>query len=453
MKPLLTLAMLWAMSIPLQTAQAFDPSYILSDDELQDANAMDLNQIQAFLERGYLAEYRAEDHTGRKRDAAYIIWKAAQEHGINPKFILVLLQKEQSLVEDEDPTQKQLDWATGYAVCDTCDMDDPAIERWKGFGKQVNSAALQYIEGYLADIETYGVTAGRYGPGVTVTIDGERITPTNAATAAMYAYTPHLHGNENFVAIWNRWFGLTYPSGSLLQAVGEDGVWLIERGYRRPITSASALTSRFNSDLIISVSASVLEQLPIGKEINLPNYSLVSEDGGKISLLVDDTLRHITSMEVFRRLGFSEDQLISLSDSEASNYMLGEPITLESANPQGELLQLASGATFYIEQGVRRPVFDSVVLKARFPNITPIPATPVDVEQYIEGAPLALPDGYLVRSPADPTVFVISEGQRLPISSESIFLSYGYKWENVYVVPDFILNLHPLGEALTESAE
>jgi len=454
MKPLLTLALLSAIFLPLQTALAFDPNYILSDEELQDGNAMDLNQIQAFLERGYLAEFKTEDHDGRTRYAADIIWRAAQQHNINPKFILVLLQKEQSLIEDNDPTQKQLDWAAGYGICDYCSMNDPALDRWKGFGKQVNSASLQFIEGYLGDIDQYGKTAGRYGPGVTVTIDGESVTPMNAATAAMYAYTPHLHGNEIFVAIWNRWFGREYPSGSLLQAVGEDDVWLVERGYRRPIMSASALSSRFNADLIIPVSQTVLEQFPIGTPISFPNYSLLRDETGKISLLVDDSLRHITSMETFRKIGFSEDELVSITSEESAFYAAGEPITLTTLHPQGLLLQLkTSGGVFYIVDGVRHPIFDKAVLDARFPYADLIPASPTEIEQYAEGAPVTLPDGYLVRSESEPAVFVISEGERRLITSESMFLGYGYKWENVHVVSDFTLGLHPLGETLTDSAE
>lgn len=454
MKPLLTLALLSAIFLPFQSAFAFDPNYILSDEELQDSQAMDLNQIQAFLERGGLADLRLEDHDGRMRNAAEIIWRAAQQHNINPKFLLVLLQKEQSLIEDDDLTQKQLDWAAGYAVCDDCSMSDPALNRWKGFGKQVNSAALQFIEGYLADIDKYGKTAGKYGPGITITVDGERVTPVNAATAAMYAYTPHLHGNQNFVAIWNRWFGREYPSGSLLQAVGQDGVWLIQHGYRRPIKSASVLASRFNPDLIIPVSASVLEQFPAGTPISLPNYSLIIDETGKISLLVDDSLRHITSMEAFNGIGFSEDELVHITSAEAAEYSEGEPITLETSHPQGILLQLkASGAVFYVENGIRHPIFDKSVLEARFPHATLTPALPVDVEQYSEGTPLLLPDGYLVRAATDPAVFVISDGQRLPITSESVFLGYGYKWNNVHVVPDDILALHPLGDALVDAAE
>lgn len=455
MKAIFALGFALALFLPLHSVLAFDPNYIISDTELTDADAMNLDQIQAFLKRGSLADLRTEDTTGKMRKASEIIWRAAHEHGINPKFLLVLLQKEQSLIEDPDPTQKQLDWAAGYAICDFCSMSDPSLTRWKGFGKQVNSAALQFIEGYLQDIADTGKTAGKYGPGITIIVDGETVTPYNAATAAMYAYTPHLHGNQNFVAIWNRWFGREYPSGSLLQAVGEPGVWLIENGYRRPITSAGALNSRFNSDLIIPVSPSDLEQFPEGRAISLPNYSLVKDETGRISLLVDDSLRHIETMEALRaNFGYAEDMLVDITSSEAIEYEVGEPITTESSHPQGLLLKLkTSGAIFYVEDGTRHAVLDSAVLDARFPGANPTPVESVEIEQYQEGKPIALPDGYLIRGAEDPAVYVVSDGQRRLIPSESIFIGYGYQWNNVRFVSDFTVSQLPLGEPLTDSTD
>lgn len=450
MQRTLFLMALCSLLLVAKPVLAFDPNFLISDAELQDEDAMNLEQIQAFLTRGTLADLRIEDHEGRMRSAAEIIWRAAQNNNINPKFLLVLLQKEQSLVEDLSVTQKQLDWATGYAVCDYCSMNDPSIGRWKGFGKQVNSAAMQFSDGYMRDIEETGVTAGRYGTNMPVMIDGKRVVPANAATAALYAYTPHLHGNQVFMTIWNRWFGREYPSGSLLQAAGEDGVWLIERGYRRPITSASALHSRFDANLIVQVNASVIEAFPIGKPISFPNYSLLRDEDGHIYLLVDDTLRHITSMEAFRKIGFSEDELVDISSADAENYTQGEAITVDSSAPQGRLLKLKTGTMFYVAEGKRHLIIDPAVAAARFPGQKPEVVEPVVVEQFVEGKPLNLPDGQLVRSPEEPAVYVISEGERRLIPTESVFLSYGYDWADVRVVAASVLRLHPIGDDLTE---
>lgn len=435
------------LALPAQ-ALAFDPNYILSDADLTDANAMDRNQIQAFLERGTLAEYRTEDWEGNIRTAADIIWRAAQDHHINPRFLLVLLQKEQSLVEDDSPTSKQYDWATGYGVCDDCSMTDAGVSRWQGFGKQVNSAALQFSEGYLADIDAHGVTAGKYGPDLPVTIDGTTVVPYNAATAAMYAYTPHLHGNMNFTAIWDRWFGKEYPNGTLMQAAGEPGVWRLENGYRRPITSESALTSRYNKNLIVTVSASQLEQYPIGEEIALANYSLVKDETGAIYLLVDDTMRHVDSMAAFRSIGFSEDELIDISSQEVATYKQGTPITTSTQDPSGRVVQLPNGALFFLKDGERHAILDKTILVETLPNAVVEPGTATEIEQYKEGKFLRLPDGSLVRGIENPTVYVIADGQRHAIDSEQTFLDYGYAWSNVMFVSDDVLNLHPVGADL-----
>lgn len=449
----LSLFLLAAILAPANTAFAFDPEYIISDDDLTNEDAMSLPQIQSFLQsKGALGDYEAPNWEGDDMSAAEIIWNAAQDHGINPRFLLVLLQKEQSLVEDTDPTQKQYDWATGYAVCDDCSLSDASISRWKGFGKQVNSAALQFTDGYLADIASSGTTQGDYGPGVPVIIDGETIIPENAATAAMYAYTPHLHGNELFVSIWERWFGYEHPTGTLLQAAGEPGVWRIEYGYRRPITSWGALSSRYNPDLIITVSSSTLEQYPIGRAISLPNYSLLSNDGD-VYLLVNDTLRPIENMETFRAIGFSEDELVEVSDDEVAAYDMGDEITLATQDPQGKVLKLASGATFSVENGVRHAILDATILKAHFPSTTPILVNPVDIEQYREGSFLTLPDGYLVRSYEHPAVFVIAEGEKRPILSADVFMNYGYSWDNIVFVSQDVLDLHPTGDVLTASSD
>jgi hypothetical protein len=446
MKRIIILFSLFSLLAVPAYSFAFNPDYLISDEELTDPFALDRNQIQHFLNRGFLGAHITEDWEGKSRYATDIISIAAQNVGISPKFLLVLLQKEQSLVEDDDPTQNQLDWATGYAVCDDCSKDDPAIQRWKGFGKQINSAALQFTEGYLADIQETGTTQGKYGPGVDVEIDDTTVTPANAATAALYAYTPHLHGNENFVTIWQRWFETLYPTGSLLQSDTSDNVYLIEYGYKRPIQSMSALLSRFNAELIITVSQNQIDNYPDGRSIDFPNYTLLQDENGGIYLLVDDSLRHIDSMETFRHIGFSMDEVVEIDNIDLALFDAGEPITLESLYPQGNLLELeTNGAVFFIQDGERHAILDPEILNAHFLGQPTKPVLPVIVEQYKEGKPLLLPDGYLVKGAENPDVYVISEGVRRSIPSEDVFLAYGWSWNDIVTIDDAALKIHPTG--------
>ena len=188
---------------PAFADREFDPNFILSDYDLTNITTMTQADIQSFLEfqGGAIADMTFLDPaTETMKPASQIIYEKAIENTINPQYLLVLLQKEQSLVRDPNPTQKQLDWACGFGVCDSCSMDDPRIQKYKGFFNQIDYAAGNtrwYIDN--PDRLVYKV-------GQTYTIDGEEVTISNLATRAMYTYTPHIHGNYNLWRLWNEWF-------------------------------------------------------------------------------------------------------------------------------------------------------------------------------------------------------------------------------------------------------
>ena len=96
------------MTLPLiALAQTeFNPQFIISDTELQDMGTWTRDDVQKFLDsRGsYLRQYQTPDASGTAKMAADIIYDAAKNYQINPKFILVTLQKEQSLITDDSPT-------------------------------------------------------------------------------------------------------------------------------------------------------------------------------------------------------------------------------------------------------------------------------------------------------------------------------------------------------------
>ena len=445
-------AVLMAVSLFLPStvgAANFNPNYLISDEDFTDSSSMEMADIQTFLEKGYLANYRTQDLDGKTRYASDIIWQAAQRNGINPKVILVMLQKEQGLITDDSPSEDRLDWALGYGVCDNCSHSNPAIQRWRGFAKQINSATLQFTEGYLTDLAENGETVMGFSPGAVCSIDDTLVIPANNATAALYTYTPHLEGNRNFVTLWQNWFALNYPSGTLLQDDESGGVWLIQYGERRAITSRAALLSRFNENLIIPASPTEIEAYPKGLPISLPNYSLLHTEDGGIYLLVDDSVRHIVSMEAFRSVGFVTDDLVEVTDEEFSAYETGEPITGETIYPQGALIQEpTSGGVYYVENSVKHPIYSREILKARFGEKTIVKAKVDELGSYDTGSPVEFADGTLIGVTGEPAVYLVSEGLRRPINDEATFLSFGFKWENVIWTNQKSVELTPLGENL-----
>lgn len=199
---------------------------------------------------------------GGNVSAGKVIYDASQAYGINPQVLLVTLQKEQSLVTggagcsvlaytaaagygcpDGGTTYNYsganlytLNGTTVTSVTGTC-----VNTIYKaGFSQQVIRAAWlltfgrQRSEGNISwavikgnwnnsdDPQTcYGgpMTQGTYqvcpgGPSTYydgyTTIDGQSVHMDNGATAALYWYTPHFAGNQNFDNIFSSWFGNPY---------------------------------------------------------------------------------------------------------------------------------------------------------------------------------------------------------------------------------------------------
>jgi len=239
---------------------AFDAGDIISDDAFFDPNAMTEAGIQAWLlampctptdqspclaffhqktatrpaNANCLAYRGASDET-----AAQIVYKVAQSCGISPRVLLVLVQKEQSLVTR--PSAYGYQRATGYACPDTAACN----AKYFGFFNQLYSAAWQFREyGQAKDNWhiTPGTTKVQYSPDASC--GASVVDIANQATADLYLYTPYqpdsytrahptgpagtcsAYGNLNFFRLYNTWFGdsraVSFPQwwGPCLNYVG-----------------------------------------------------------------------------------------------------------------------------------------------------------------------------------------------------------------------------------------
>lgn len=238
----------------------WNAGYIISDANFYDANGMTAAEVQTFLNgkvstcrstavpclKNYSqstdnrpADRYCNGYAGRPSEtAAQIIDNVARSCGIAQKVLLVLLEKEQSLVTSANPDKWSYSAATGQGCPDTAPCD-PATS---GFFYQVYYAARQY-EIYRLTSTQWGYQAGRwnnilYSP--TTSCGTRSVYIQNQATAALYIYTPYTpnqaalnnlygtgdgcstYGNRNFWRLYTDWFG--NPTG--YKVVGEYAkVW------------------------------------------------------------------------------------------------------------------------------------------------------------------------------------------------------------------------------------
>jgi hypothetical protein len=188
-----------------------------------------------------------------------VIAHAAQAYDLNPQVLLATLQKEQSLVGGQAGCSVlRYTGAVGYgcpdsgtshdysglslyaingtvvsSVTGTC-VDTP---QKAGFSQQLIRAAwvLKYSQQHALGNVNWAIIRGSWdnsddlsgcysGPmtagnhkvcsgGPTnyydgyLTIDGTSVYLATGASASLYRYTPHFHGNQNFVSIWEGWWG------------------------------------------------------------------------------------------------------------------------------------------------------------------------------------------------------------------------------------------------------
>ncbi|KKQ60509.1 MAG: hypothetical protein US81_C0019G0006 [Parcubacteria group bacterium GW2011_GWE2_38_18] len=441
-----------AISISAQTVEnTFNPNYIIGDSEILDTTSMSLAEITQFLnsKEGYLATYKTTSPDGKTMSAAEIIYDRAITNGVNPKFLIVLLQKEGSLIEKKNPSQIALDWAVGYGCFD----NSPCNPRWQGFWKQINSASLQFRD-YMDNPHLYN-----YRPNQTYTIsntgrDPMVVTPLNLATSALYNYTPHVYnGNYNFYVIWQRYFSrnAVYPNGSLLQADNDPVVYLIQDGKKRPFTSKGALTSRYDTKKIIKVSKTDLAQYSLGNPIKFAQYSLVRSPAGSIYLIVDDTRRGFTSQLAFKKVGLNPEEIINASWADITPYKEVAAITATSTHATGSLLQNnKTGGVYWVIDGKKSAILDAIFLKTKFKYKKITAVTPKELDKYPTTTPILFNDGELVKSPISNAIYIIADGKKNPIISGEIFEKLGYKWENILTVSPKVLYLYPEGAPINK---
>ena len=243
----------FCQNIQASAVTGFNPGKIIDDAVFTNFQSMNVSQIQNFLNSKMptcdtwgTVEYRdsgitraqfvantgnpappytcLKDYSQDGKSSAQIIYEASQEFHINPQVILVLLQKEQSLITDDWPWPDQYKSATGYGCPDTA----PCDSKYFGLTNQIRNAAEDFRMAIDNSPDYYssfviGNNFVQYAPDPGC--GGTIVNIQNQATRALYTYTPYQpnqaslnagygsgdycssYGNRNFYSLFTDWFG------------------------------------------------------------------------------------------------------------------------------------------------------------------------------------------------------------------------------------------------------
>lgn len=363
----------------------FNAGDIISDAEFYTPDTMSIAQIQSFLRSkvpncaaGYtcLTNYTEATPAQPSRtgcsyyggsggqSAASIIWWAGHVCGINPKVLLVLLEKEQALVTDSTPSARQYRSATGFACPDTAACDSA----YYGFTNQLFSAAAQYKR-YQAYPNSFGYVAGRVNKiawSPNAACGTSQVYIANQATAGLYDYTPYrpnaaalnnmygigdscsAYGNRNFFRIYTDWFGSTHSAvtPTLVSSSGKAYLIVGKTRYYIPDPTTFQVFARLGAMQDVSAaylatfSASATPASPVVNDLSTGKVYLAQTDG---------TLHWFSSCALVSEFGYSCSAVTSLTGSLVAAYRMGAPVTpFYSVPGDGRVWWESQGSRYYV---------------------------------------------------------------------------------------------------------
>jgi hypothetical protein len=405
-------------------AADFDPGNIISDQVFFAPGTMTANQVQAFLstrgascvagEQACLKDYVSTTVArspeaglctgytgGRRESAAQMIVGVAASCGINPQVLLVLLEKEQSLVTRNAPTSRAYQIATGFGCPDTA----PCNAQYYGLFNQLYQAARQY-QRYAASPTSFGYRAGRtntiyWHPNAACGTSQVHIA--NQATAGLYNYTPYrpnaaalanlygtgdscsAYGNRNFWRLFTDWFGSTQTSSALMRSTTSATVYLVSGTTKYPITTMARVDALKPLGSVAYVSQQYLDRRTTG-----PSYqgALHSSDG-TIFLVDSGAVHPFTSCGQLADFGLSCSSLVSVDSTQIGRFARSTTVS--------NLVRTTAGALFWVTGGTKREAADAASLTAAGLPTSGVTLSAGALSTLRYGTPVAR-DGLLLRA-------------------------------------------------------
>ena len=383
-----------ALSAP-QSAQAadaskFDPGLIISDSVFYDFGTMTAVEIQRFLNsklpvcndndggpkciKDYVADTPAvEGEDGwcdsvpaaQNQTAAQIIYTVAQACKINPRVLLVTLQKEQGLITLDNPTDSKYNKALGYKCPDTGPCD-PKVgtffwQLYRGAGQLQWYGDPRGSFTYLSVGSTKQISYQANNPGC----GKKSVTIKSQATAALYYYTPYTpndaamanlygtgdscsaYGNRNFWRYFTDWFGDPIGGGFLLKSA-QSQPYLVIEGKKYLVDSADTVAAMKPLGPLGTVSQAYLDSFV---------------DSGKVSRLVKSpALGNYYFIDGGQKFKFTNCQQAAVFGLDCNNAVVltqNQLNALPSSTAMTEYVSGDNGQTFFIQDGAKRQILDA----------------------------------------------------------------------------------------------
>lgn len=452
-------------------SRTFDPGLIISDAVFNDWGTMNAAQIQKFLEarvstctdndggpkclrnykenvagsyaiRGSLHSYSlricADVPAASNQTGAQIIYSVAVACRINPRVLIVTLQKEQGLITAADPTTYMYKAAMGYGCPDSapqiCGQDSKADSRlfW-----QLYRAAWQ--------LRWYGDPRGSFTylkPGKTISMGyhpssscgRKSFQLKSQATAKLYYYTPY---TPNAAALNNLW-----GTGDSCSAYGNRNFWrTFWTWFGSPVAGSYLLKSSSNETYLVNQDTNKRYQItdaaliddfaPLGPVGTISDAYMASfTNAGELKRLVQDatTAKRYMIVSGLKYEVSSAAQATTLGLDWATAPVLTS-VQLSIFDNLTFAKSATSGEVFLLQGATRALISDQALIGA----LKPIGGTAVLSDDVLGTFQLVNPVTSLVMDTAG-LRYNLLDGKKIPIATSAVASALGLNWNNATTI-------------------
>ena len=335
--------------------------------------------------------------------AAQIIYNVAQQYSINPQVLIVLLQKESSLITDAWPNYASSDetnYPAEYKVAAGYGCPDSSVcsSQYYGLTNQLTNAANLFrtvLNGGWSTYPAYQTKYIQYNPDPNCS--GSNVYISNYATSALYRYTPYqpnagalaagtgtatcgAYGNRNFYNFFTDWFGDTRQGGLLIRTQDNGALYYTDGEYKYSIDSMNILSEFGWSDKDVSyVSQPYIDSLKFWSDDDTRLSPMIVASDSVVYIVSNGTKYPISNMDLLRTLNPTE-KILRVPDS--------LPNTIKTGSYMSDFIKGSDGVVYKIDNGKKKMIlqmsvleqynpasinqFDDFVIDNYFPSDSPI---------------------------------------------------------------------------------
>ena len=236
------------------------------------------------------------------------------------------------------------------------------------------------------------------------------------------------------------------PDGLFVKTASSPALFVVTDGVARHIPTPAVLEShRVTMGEVAVVSDALLATARPGSAppAGFRDGTLVRTGDGRMFLISNGLRRHIAGPSVLTALGYAATPPVSISDGELALHRDGAPL-VAAVHPDGAFVRAPDGVTIWVvSQGRRLPFISGDEFSSR--------ATARDVALPSHSVLASTPsissgwrDGSLIGVPGGP-IYLVSNGLRRHIVSGPVMDALGLRSSNVLWMSAADAAIHPLG--------